>query len=153
MFQSVLFEVSVPDYPMLKQCRKENKMLKQLWDYVFLVRTSIDQWKTTPWSEIDVENMDMECKKFSKDLRGFDKDMRSWNVYLGLESTVKNMITSLRAIGELQNPSIRDRHWYQLVQATKVQFVMSEDTKLSDLLSLNLHNFEGGILLADNFYF
>ena len=118
-------------------------MLKQLWDYVFLVRTSIDQWKTTPWSDIDVENMDMECKKFSKDLRGFDKDMRTWNVYLGLESTVKNMITSLRAIGELQNPSIRDRHWYQLVQATKVQFIMSEDTKLSDLLSLNLHNFEG----------
>ena len=141
--QAVLFEVSVPDYPLIKQCRKENKMLKQLWDYVFLVRTSIDQWKTTPWSEIDVENMDMECKKFSKDLRGFDKEMRSWNVYLGLESTVKNMITSLRAIGELQNSAIRERHWYQLVQATKVQFIMSEDTKLSDLLSLNLHNFEG----------
>ena len=118
-------------------------MLKQIWDYIFLVKTSVDQWKTTPWKDIDVENMDMECKKFSKDLRGFDKDMRSWNVYLGLESTVKNMITSLRAIGELQNSAIRERHWYQLVQATKVQFIMSEDTKLSDLLSLNLHNFEG----------
>ena len=140
--QAMLFEVEVPDYPMIKQCRKENKMLKQLWDYVFLVRTSVDEWKTTPWSDIDVENMDMECKKFSKDLRGFDKDMRNWNVFLGLESTVKNMITSLRAIGELQNPSIRERHWFQLVQATKVQFIMSDDTQLSDLLSLNLHNFE-----------
>ena len=29
-------------------------------------RTSIDEWKTTPWVEIDVENMDMECKKFAK---------------------------------------------------------------------------------------
>ena len=29
-------------------------------------RTSIDEWKTTPWKDIDVENMDMECKKFSK---------------------------------------------------------------------------------------
>ena len=31
-----------------------------------MIRTSIDEWKTTPWVEIDVENMDMECKKFAK---------------------------------------------------------------------------------------
>ena len=30
----------------------------------------------------------------------------------------------------------------QLVQATRVKFTMSDDTTLSDLLSLNLHNFE-----------
>ena len=108
----------------------------------FCVRTSIDEWKTTPWADIDVENMDMECKKFAKDLRGMDKDMRKWNAYLGLDATVKNMMTSLRAVGELQNSAIRERHWLQLVQATKVQFIMSDDTRLSDLMSLNLHNFE-----------
>ena len=118
-------------------------MLKQLWDYIFLVRTSIDEWKTTPWKvilgnlnfllchnlifiylpwqpkfhlngatshfsitlvfkDIDVENMDMECKKFSKDIRGLDKEMRTWDAFNGLEVTVKNMLTSLRAVGELQ---------------------------------------------------
>ena len=30
----------------------------------------------------------------------------------------------------------------QLVTATRVNFVMSEDTTLADLLNLNLHNFE-----------
>ena len=55
---------------------------------------------------------------------------------------VKNMVTSLHAVGELQNPAIRDRHWQQLMQATKVKFLMSDETNLSDLLSLNLHNFE-----------
>ena len=30
------------------------------------------------------------------------------------------MVTSLRAVGELQNPAIRDRHWEQLMQATQV---------------------------------
>ena len=59
--------------------------------------------------DIDVENMDMECKKFSKDIRGLDKEMRTWDVFNGLEVTVKNMLTSLRAVGELQNPAIRDR--------------------------------------------
>ena len=51
--------------------------------------------------------MDMECKKFAKDLRGFDKETRQWNAFVGLESTVKNMMTSLRAVGELQNNAIR----------------------------------------------
>ncbi len=54
--------------------------------------------------------------------------MRHWDAFGGLELTVKNMLTSLRAVGELQNPAIRDRHWQQLVAATRVSFVMSEDT-------------------------
>jgi dynein heavy chain len=65
-----LFEVIVPEFKQLKQCRKELKMLKQLWDYVNIVRSSIEGWKITPWRKIDVENMDIECKKFSKDIRG-----------------------------------------------------------------------------------
>ena len=36
---------------------------------MFSIRTSIEEWKTTVWSNIDVENMDMECKKFAKVIR------------------------------------------------------------------------------------
>ena len=43
---------------------------QQLWDHIYLVRHCIDNWKTTPWRNIDVESMDIECKKFAKDLRG-----------------------------------------------------------------------------------
>jgi len=66
---ATLFEVNVPDFKQLKQCRKEIKMLKTLWDYVVMVRSSIEDWKTTPWKEINVEQMDMDCKKFAKDIR------------------------------------------------------------------------------------
>ena len=61
-----MFELSVPEFKLVKQCRREVKMLKQLWDYMFLVRTCIDDWRTSMWVDIDVENMDMECKKFAK---------------------------------------------------------------------------------------
>lgn len=64
--------------------------------------------------------MDIECKKFAKDVRLLDKEMRGWDTYCMLESTVKNMLTSLRAVGELQNPAIRERHWIQLMASTKV---------------------------------
>lgn len=64
--------------------------------------------------------MEMDCKKFVKDIRSLDKEMRAWDAFTGLDGTVKNMMTSLRAVGELQNPAIRERHWDQLMAATKV---------------------------------
>ncbi|XP_043280370.1 dynein beta chain, ciliary isoform X2 [Venturia canescens] len=137
-----LFEVTVPEFKQLRQCRRELRMLKQLWDYVNIVRSSIEGWKTTPWRKIDVENMDIECKKFAKEIRALDKEMRPWDTYVSLEATVKNMLTSLRAVGELQNPAIRERHWRQLMNSTKVRFVMDESTTLADLLELSLHECE-----------
>ena len=115
-----LFEVNVPDYKQLKACRKEVVMLKALWDMIYLVVGSIEDWKKTLWMDINVENMEFECKKFVKDIRSLDKEMRAWDAFGGLDSTVKNMVTSLRAVGELQNSAIRERHWEQLMQATKV---------------------------------
>lgn len=134
-----LFEVNIPDFKQLKQCRKEIKLLKTLWDYIIMVQSSIDDWKTTFWKEINVEQMDMDCKKFAKDIRALDKEMRAWDSYLGLENTVKNMLTSLRAVSELQNPAIRDRHWQQLMVATKVctsekyKFIKSSITQFTHL--------------------
>ena len=159
-----LFEVSVPDFKQLKACRRETALLKSLWDMIMLVKSSFSDWNTTLWRDINVEQLDIECKKFVKDIRTLDKEMRAWNAFtgkrkgerkgychlfsLGMDSTVKNMVTSLRSVGELQNPAIRDRHWEQLMQATKVKFVMSEETNLADLLALNLHNFEDEVCIV-----
>uniref|UniRef100_A0A8C4U9P4 Dynein axonemal heavy chain 17 n=1 Tax=Falco tinnunculus TaxID=100819 RepID=A0A8C4U9P4_FALTI len=137
-----LFEVSVPEYKQLKACHREVRLLKELWDMIVLVNTSIDNWKTTKWKDINVEQMDINCQKFAEDIQSLDKEMRSWDAFIGLDNSVKNMITSLRPINELQNLAIRDRHWQELMQATKVNFTMSKDTTLADLLQLNLHKFE-----------
>ncbi|XP_004592923.2 dynein axonemal heavy chain 17 [Ochotona princeps] len=137
-----LFEVTVPDYKQLKACHREVRLLKELWDMIFTVNTSIDDWKTTTWKDINVEQMDIDCKKFAKDVRSLDKEMKAWDAFVGLDNTVKNMITSLRAVSELQNPAIRDRHWQQLMQATQVKFEMSDKTTLAELLQLNLHKYE-----------
>ncbi|KAK7113097.1 dynein beta chain, ciliary-like [Littorina saxatilis] len=137
-----MFQVMVPDFKQLRHCRKEVRFLKQLWDFVNVVVSSFNNWNATSWKNINVEIMDMDCKKFSKDVRMLDKEMRAWDVYLGLEGTIKNMIASLKAVGDLQNPSIRERHWKQLMDATGVRFKMDDQTVLEDLLKLNLHKFE-----------
>ncbi|VDN25471.1 unnamed protein product [Dibothriocephalus latus] len=137
-----LFEVSLPDFRQLKQCRRNLRLLKVLWDYVFVVRFRIASWTRTPWLEIDVDQLDADCRNFAKDLRRLDKEVRAWGTWGGLEEVVKNMTTSLQAVKELQNPAIRDRHWAQLMVATGVKFSMSKETTLADLLALSLHRFE-----------
>uniref|UniRef100_A0A8C5TKR5 Dynein axonemal heavy chain 17 n=1 Tax=Malurus cyaneus samueli TaxID=2593467 RepID=A0A8C5TKR5_9PASS len=140
-----LFEVMVPEYKQLKQCRKELCLLKELWDMISLVNTSLEDWQSTKWVDINVENMDQECKKFAREIRNLDKEMRGWDAFSGLDSKVKNMLTALKAVAELQNPAIRERHWNQLMQVTGVRFVMDSQTTLADLLKLNLHEFEGEV--------
>ncbi|XP_059734281.1 dynein axonemal heavy chain 9 isoform X5 [Bos taurus] len=137
-----LFEVTVPDYKQLRQCRKEACRLKELWDTIGLVTSSIHAWEATRWKDIDVEAMDLECKRFARNIRNLDKEVRAWEAFTGLESTVLDTLTSLRAVAELQNPAIRERHWRQLMQATGVTFTMDEGTTLAHLLQLQLHHFE-----------
>lgn len=137
-----LFGVKLPEYKQLKTCKRELVMLKHLWDTIFMVRSEFAAWKLTCWKEVNVENMEMGCKRFVKEIRQLDKETRAWDAFNGVDNEVKNMMTSLGAVGLLQSPSIRDRHWQQLMNATGVKIVMTEDTTLADLLELNLHKFE-----------
>ena len=137
-----LFEVNVHEHKQLKDSRKDLKMLKNMWDMIGLVRYSFKEWQQTLWSEIDVDFMEMESKKFVKAMRLLDKEMRAWDAYTGLDKYCKNMMTSLRSVGELRNPAIRDRHWKAVIKSTGVNVSITDSTRLEDLMALELHNFE-----------
>ncbi|KAK2096213.1 Dynein heavy chain 11, axonemal [Saguinus oedipus] len=164
-----LFEVALPEYKQMKQCRKEIKLLKGLWDVIIYVQRSIDNWTKTQWRQINVEQMDVELRRFAKassitvyfnnssssapppslfanlEIWSLDKEVRVWDAYTGLEGTVKDMTASLRAITELQSPALRDRHWHQLMKAIGVKFLINEATTLADLLALQLHSVEDDV--------
>lgn len=142
----ILFEIQIPEFKQISLCRNNIKVLKSLWDFICFVRSTFENWKKTLWREINGDSMETECKKFNKELRAFDKEMRSWEAYTGAENEVKNMMTSLRAVTELQNPAIRERHWQELMKATGVKFSLTESTTFSDMLTLNLHKFEDEVI-------
>lgn len=86
--------------------------------------------------------MEQECKKLGLELRLMDKEMRLWDPYIHSETSLKNLMTSLRAVTALQNPAIRTRHWTELMDTTHVRFDMTDKTTLADLLALQLHKFD-----------
>jgi dynein heavy chain len=132
---AVHFQLNAPEEGKLIQCRRLVKMVKQIWDYLYAVASCIDDWKRTPWKKINVEDMETECKKFTKDMRNFDKEMKVLKPYLETEAMIKNLLTSLRAITELQNPAIRERHWIELMVATKVG-ILSVSFHSSSIVSI-----------------
>lgn len=67
-----------------------------------------------------------------------DKEIREWTVFTYIENLIKNMMTSLRALIELQNPAMRDRHWAELMETTNViifnSIISLEFADFSDIL-------------------
>lgn len=74
-----IFEQPVIEFLHLDQTERELKLLKSLWDYVNVIRTSLNEWKTTLWETIDVEGMDQNCKNFIKELRGIKTIQNNFN--------------------------------------------------------------------------
>lgn len=50
--------------------------MKELWDMITMVESTMTAWRTTSWREINVEDMELECKRFSKEIRMLDKEVR-----------------------------------------------------------------------------
>jgi hypothetical protein len=46
--------------------------------------------------------------------------MRDEEVFKGLDTMVKNFLVSVPLVADLRSPAMRDRHWQQLIDATKV---------------------------------
>lgn len=67
--QAYLFEVPPPEANRFVSLTKLLRLNKQLWDFVYVVTSWIEVWKSTLWKTIDSESIDMELKRFAKELK------------------------------------------------------------------------------------
>ena len=66
--------------------------------------------------------------------------MRGFEAYRQLEEQVKALLTSLPLVSDLHHPSMRERHWKQLMRATGKAFQLDDAFSLGDMLALDLHS-------------
>ncbi|KAH8382612.1 hypothetical protein KR009_004377 [Drosophila setifemur] len=140
-----LLDIAAPDSATLQLCELELRRVKQLWDFVRVIESCIVAWHSTPWLLIDTDEMEHECKKFTRDLRTLDKCIRDWAPYVHIVAVLRELVASLRAITELQNPAITERHWMELMHLTKLSYKCNKSTKLAQLLTLQLQHHEEDI--------
>ncbi|XP_061387676.1 dynein beta chain, ciliary, partial [Musca vetustissima] len=144
-----LLDIAAPDDTVLRVCATEVKRVKQLWDFVHVIESCINDWRASPWLLIDTDDIENECKQFTRDLRILDKSIRDWSPYLYIVGVLRELVASLRTITELQNPAITERHWLELMQETQLakrfpldyllSFKLDNTSTLDELMKLELH--------------
>lgn len=107
-----------------------------------LVEQQFVSWRQTLWADIRTDMMDEASKAFQKEVKNLPKKVRERDAYLGLDTAVKNFIICVPLVADLRSPSMRERHWKQLMDATKVTIEINDTFKLDDLLKLELHKYE-----------
>lgn len=140
-----LFHIDVAlSNSLIQQLHKEVRVLKQVWDYWYSLQYRRNLWAKTLWSDIDVEAVETECKRLSKEVRGLDKCCKKWQPLLVMENEFLNLLTSLRVLTSIQNPSIKERHFDELRTIAGHYFEINEKTTFDDLVQVKVgfaHNF------------
>ena len=126
---------------MVGDCRTDLKVAKGLWDLIAVVHATFKAWNATLWNDLNTGAMEDETKSLTKMLRALPKGARDFDAYAGLDTAIKNFLVALPAVADLRSPSMRDRHWTQLMEITGVHFEIGASFALSDLLSLQLHQY------------
>ncbi|ROK76652.1 Dynein heavy chain 9, axonemal [Anabarilius grahami] len=89
---------------------------------------------------------EMECKRFSKELRALDKEARSWDAFSGLDGTVKNTLISPRAVAGLQNPAIRPCRWFLLHHGPRHWWICFTSTCTTSKMTKFRHGSESSVI-------
>eukprot|EP00698_Gefionella_okellyi_P011840 TRINITY_DN3147_c1_g1_i1.p1 TRINITY_DN3147_c1_g1~~TRINITY_DN3147_c1_g1_i1.p1 ORF type:complete len:4456 (-),score=1211.74 TRINITY_DN3147_c1_g1_i1:43-11907(-) len=137
--KQMLFELATQEFPLLNECRPDVVLLKQVWDVVALVDTQFNDWKSTPWVRVDCEFIEEETKKFVLAVTQLNKRARQWDCWTGLESSVRQFLTTLPMVADLRSQAMQTRHWKQLMQTIGVQFHVTDYFNLANMLELNLY--------------
>lgn len=128
---------------MIKESYEDIVMAKDVWDVSMLCELQFQAWRETLWNDIRTEVMEDGAKGFIKDVKSLNKKIRDEDCFRGVDDLVKNFLISVPLVADLRSPAMRERHWEQLMSATKVSFDVNDPSfKLDDLLKLELHKFE-----------
>ncbi|CBZ32638.1 dynein heavy chain, putative [Leishmania donovani] len=139
-----LFDLAVSHFKGIRECRQELALLKQIWDLNFHVTSQFRDWMRSTFKDADVSYFEDEAKKISKQLQLQPMKVKGWGVFKGVDETVRNMRTSLPLCDSLSSPSMRPRHWEELVRTTNQPGTIdpaAADFTLEKLFALGLHKY------------
>ena len=60
-----------------------------------MVSSQFGDWFKLLWDEINSAQLEEETKGFQKIVKGMDKEVRKWDVYLGIDGEIKNFLASV----------------------------------------------------------
>lgn len=133
-----LFGLPEIEYPELVITQKELNLLDRLYSLYQVVITTIDDYKSIPWSEVvaNIQTMNETVESFAAKCKTLPKTLKTWDAYKELSQGIEDFIGVLPLLMELSKPSMRDRHWAEISELTGREFDMEQfhELKLKNVL-------------------
>ena len=143
-----LFGLPETEYPEMSKTKKELGLLETLYGLYVDVHESLDlDWPQLPWQDVmaEMEVMTERMGGFMARLTKMPKSLRGWEAFSTLKTKLENFEVTLPLLEHLSKPSIKPRHWSELMELVGTQFRIDGDFRLETLLGLGMDKFQEDI--------
>ncbi|CAK4776251.1 unnamed protein product [Aphanomyces euteiches] len=143
-----MFEISSTKFEGLNVCRCDYGLLHNVWTMFHETTSTFETWHNLSWQDADIEALRDEVKTMTATMLRCPVNVREWAIYKTMETSLKQMSATLPLIQLLHSPAMRERHWKNLLVATKKSNLSQtwnthmDNVHLADLIQLELHRFE-----------
>jgi len=125
-----LFGLPHQSYPELVQTAKEIELLDKLYNLYQKVKDTIAKWQEIGWNEIkeEIEKMTETIETYSKDCTKLPSSTKKYDAFKELKIEIDSMIEIIPLVDALAKPSIRPRHWEDIITMTGCDIEYDSDT-------------------------
>jgi len=140
-----LFGLPHQSYPELVETQKQIELLDKLYNLYSKVKETIGKWKDITWTEIqqEIEKMTETIENFGRDCTKLPGPLKQWDAYKELKTEIEDMTAIIPLVEALAKPTIRPRHWEEVIELCKVSIPYDDETFcLSQLLEAPLLQYQ-----------
>ena len=124
------------DLSKMDRCELTLCHAKKMWDTVSCVRDVVKVWKATKWPQVDPMRYLQEVLEFQEQMDDLPEEIRASQLYMQQAAELESLATTLPLLNRMRSPSIRQRHWKQLMEIGQVTFTVTAEMLLEDVLVL-----------------
>ena len=136
-----IFGMPQPPLKELLSTEQDMDFLNQLWGIVGEWLTAYDGWKGGMFRDLQVEEMENSAITFGKRMIKLGREIKHWGTWVNVKEIIDAFKKTMPLITDLRNPSIRPRHWQQVMDAVGQQFdPHGDDFTLGKVTELGLHH-------------
>lgn len=138
-----MFGLTVSEYPILHQRKKDFNLLSKLYSLYLLVLKKIDGYAEITWSFVDMTEILAEVADLHTRCRVLPKGMQTWPAYVDLKKKIDDFNEMCPLLELMRSKSMQDRHWEQMEQIMDFQFdIDSPKTTLGKVIQAPLLEFK-----------
>ena len=130
------FKVEITRFEILDQVTNEVKLRTLLWDSVTSWSQTVDDWYSSDFNTLNIEEMTSLTMKNLKNIAQLEKGLPANNIVPQLKENVEVIKDKLPIIGYLRNPNLKARHWLKIEELLNYKFKVDEPMTLELLENL-----------------